>query len=53
MEVFRQMTNHCIRTGLVNNVSSLGKLSSLCYNQEVAVEVRPFPGHNQGTRASR
>jgi len=33
MDVFRRMTNDCIRTGLVNNVSSLGKLSSLSYNK--------------------
>src|SRR5437660_12868514 len=33
MDVFRRMTNDCISTGLVNNVSSLGKLSSLSYNK--------------------
>ena len=33
MEVFKRMTNDCIRIGLVNNLCSLRKLSMLCYNQ--------------------
>ena len=33
MEVFTRMTNDCIIMGLVNNLSSLRKLSLLCYNQ--------------------
>lgn len=32
MEQFRLMTNECVDTGLENDVSSLGKLSKLCYH---------------------
>ncbi|TBR09796.1 MAG: transposase [Candidatus Nitrosotenuis sp.] len=31
METFRQMVNHCIKTGLENNCSTLKKLSSFAY----------------------
>ena len=33
MEIFRQMTNDCIRIGLENNCSTLKKLSMLAYNK--------------------
>ncbi|HSA97570.1 MAG TPA: transposase, partial [Candidatus Nitrosotenuis sp.] len=32
METFRQMVNHCIRTGLENNCSTLKKLSGFAYH---------------------
>ncbi len=31
-ETFREMVNHCIKTGLENNVSTLKKLSMLSYH---------------------
>jgi putative transposase len=33
MEIFSEMTNHCIRIGLENNCSTLKKLSLLSYHQ--------------------
>lgn len=33
MEAFRQMVNHCIRTGLENDCSTLKRLSMLSYHQ--------------------
>ncbi|MEO9362267.1 MAG: hypothetical protein ABI348_00060, partial [Nitrososphaera sp.] len=33
METFRQMVNDCLRVGLANDVSTLKKLSKLCYSQ--------------------
>ena len=33
LELFRRMVNDCIRIGLLNDASSLGKLSLLSYNQ--------------------
>jgi putative transposase len=33
LEIFRRMVNESVRIGLANDVSSLRKLSTLCYNQ--------------------
>ena len=39
MESFRQMVNECIRIGLQNNVSTMKRLSKLCYPQLAEYDV--------------
>ncbi len=40
METFRNMVNHCIRVGLENDASALGKITTLCYHDLSAYDIQ-------------
>ncbi|MEX0855675.1 MAG: hypothetical protein WD018_07930, partial [Nitrosopumilaceae archaeon] len=42
MEIFKKMVNHCIRTGLENNTSTLKKLSLLSYHQLQEYQIQSY-----------